>query len=345
MLHENIKKLMEGFQYDAHPMGIFLSTVGALSTIYPDAKRIHDEDVRRLQILRLIAKVPSIAAYAYRHSIGRPYVYPDNGLSFTGNFLNMLFKMTELKYRPHPILERALDVLFILHADHEQNCSTSAMRGIGSSQADPYSSLAGAAAALYGPLHGGANEAVLRMLKEIGSVQHVPAFIKKVKGGDGRLMGFGHRVYKSYDPRARIIKQTADLVFSVTGRNPLLDIALELERIALEDDYFVSRTLYPTVDVYSGLIYQAMGFPLDMFPVLFAIPRTSGWLAQWDEMLRDNEQKIARRAADLLGRRASRLRPERAAETTVIEPGSDPFAERRVRPPVFGVQAGGPVRE
>jgi citrate synthase len=294
MLHENIKKLMEGFQYDAHPMGIFLSTVGALSTIYSDAKRIQDEEVRRLQILRLIAKVPSIAAYAYRHSIGRPYVYPDNDLSFTGNFLNMLFKMTELKYRPHPILERALDVLFILHADHEQNCSTSAMRGIGSSQADPYSSLAGAAAALYGPLHGGANEAVLRMLKEIGSVQHVPAFIKKVKGGDGRLMGFGHRVYKSYDPRARIIKQTADLVFSVTGRNPLLDIALELERIALEDEYFVSRKLYPNVDFYSGLIYQAMGFPLDMFPVLFAIPRTAGWLAQWDEMLRDPDQKIAR---------------------------------------------------
>ncbi len=294
MLHENIKKLMEGFQYDAHPMGIFLSTVGALSTIYPDAKKIQEEDSRRLQIRRLIAKVPSIAAYAYRHSIGRPYVYPDNDLSFTGNFLNMLFKMTELKYTPNPILERALDILFILHADHEQNCSTSAMRGIGSSQADPYSALAGAAAALYGPLHGGANEAVLRMLKEIGSVQKVPEFIKKVKGGDGRLMGFGHRVYKSYDPRARIIKQTADLVFGVTGRNPLTDIALELERIALEDDYFVSRKLYPNVDFYSGLIYQAMGFPLDMFPVLFAIPRTAGWLAQWDEMLRDGDQKIAR---------------------------------------------------
>lgn len=294
MLHENIKKLMEGFQYDAHPMGIFLSTVGALSTIYPDAKKIQEEDSRRLQIRRLIAKVPSIAAYAYRHSIGRPYVYPDNDLSFTGNFLNMLFKMTELKYTPNPILERALDILFILHADHEQNCSTSAMRGIGSSQADPYSSLAGAAAALYGPLHGGANEAVLRMLKDIGSVQKVPEFIKKVKGGDGRLMGFGHRVYKSYDPRARIIKQTADLVFGVTGRNPLTDIALELERIALEDEYFVSRKLYPNVDFYSGLIYQAMGFPLDMFPVLFAIPRTAGWLAQWDEMLRDSDQKIAR---------------------------------------------------
>jgi citrate synthase len=294
MLHENIKKFMEGFQYDAHPMGIFLSTVGALSTIYPDAKRINDADTRRLQILRLIAKVPSIAAYAYRHSIGRPYIYPDNDLSFPGNFLNMMFKMTELKYRPHPVLEHALDVLFILHADHEQNCSTSAMRGIGSSQADPYSALAGAAAALYGPLHGGANEAVLRMLQEIGSVKNVPAFITKVKGGDGRLMGFGHRIYKSYDPRARIIKQTADQVFSVTGRNPLLDIALELERIALEDDYFVSRKLYPNVDFYSGLIYQAMGFPVDMFPVLFAIPRTAGWIAQWDEMLNDADQKIVR---------------------------------------------------
>jgi citrate synthase len=294
MLHENIKKLMEGFQYDAHPMGAFLAIVGALSTIYPDAKRIQDEDVRRLQIHRLIAKVPSIAAYAFRHSIGRPYIYPDNSLSFTGNFLNMLFRMTEIQYRPHPILERALEVLFILHADHEQNCSTSAMRGIGSAQADPYSSLAGAAAALYGPLHGGANEAVLRMLQEIGSIKHIPAFIAKVKKGEGRLMGFGHRVYKSYDPRARIIKQTADLVFSVTGRNPLLDIALELERIALQDEYFVSRRLYPNVDFYSGLIYQAMGFPLDMFPVLFAIPRTAGWLAQWDEMLRDPDQKIAR---------------------------------------------------
>ncbi len=294
MLHENVKKFMEGFQYDAHPMGMFLSTVGALSTIYADAKRITSEENRRLQILRLIAKVPTIAAYAYRHSIGRPYIYPDNDLSFTGNFLNMLFKMTEVKYRPHPVLERALDVLFILHADHEQNCSTTAMRGIGSSQADPYSALAGAAAALAGPLHGGANEAVLRMLKEIASIKNVPDFIKRVKSGDGRLMGFGHRVYKSYDPRARIIKQTADHVFAVTGRNPFLDIALELERIALEDDYFVTRKLYPNVDFYSGLIYQAMGFPVDMFPVLFAIPRTAGWLAQWDEMLRDPDQKIAR---------------------------------------------------
>jgi citrate synthase len=294
MLHENIKKLMDGFQYDAHPMGIFVSILGALSTIYSDAKRIHSEDGRRLQMLRLMAKVPSIAAYAYRHSIGRPYVYPDNDLSFTGNFLNMLFKMTELKYKAHPVFERALDVLFILHADHEQNCSASVMRGIGSAQADPYSAMAGAAAALYGPLHGGANEAVLRMLKEIGSVDRVPAFIARVKKGEGRLMGFGHRVYKSYDPRARIIKQTADLVFGVTGRNPLLDIALELERIALQDEYFLSRRLYPNVDFYSGLIYQAMGFPLDMFPVLFAIPRTAGWLAQWDEMLRDADQKIAR---------------------------------------------------
>ncbi len=294
MLHENIKKFMEGFQYDAHPMGIFLSTVGALSTFYPDAKQIFDAEKRRLQTLRLIAKVPSIAAYAYRHSMGLPYVYPDNDLSYTGNFLNMLFKMTELKYQPHPVLERALDVLFILHADHEQNCSTHAMRGIGSSHVDPYSALAGAAAALYGPLHGGANEAVLRMLQEIGSVRQVPAFIRKVKGGEGRLMGFGHRVYKAYDPRAKIIKRIADLVFDVTGRNPLLDIALELERIALEDDYFVSRRLYPNVDFYSGLIYQAMGFSPDMFPVLFAIPRTAGWIAQWEEMLLDPEQKIAR---------------------------------------------------
>src|SRR6187401_2541828 len=294
MLHENIKKLMEGFQYDAHPMGVFLSTVGAFSTFYPDAKQIFDEQSRKKQIHRLIAKVATIAAYAFRHSIGRPYNQPDNELSFTGNFLNMLFRMTELKYQSSPVLERALDVLFILHADHEQNCSTNAMRGIGSSHVDPYSAMAGAAAALYGPLHGGANEAVLRMLAEIGTVQNVPGFIKRVKAGEGRLMGFGHRVYKSYDPRAKIIKRTADEVFEVTGRNPLLDIALELERIALEDEYFVNRKLYPNVDFYSGLIYQAMGFPVDMFAVLFAIPRTAGWLAQWDEMLRDSDQKIAR---------------------------------------------------
>ncbi len=296
MLHENIKKFMEGFQYDAHPMGIFLSTVGALSTFYPDAKHIFDKTSRLRQTHRLIAKVPSIATYAYRHSIGRPYVYPDNDLSFAGNFLNMLFKMTELKYQPNPVLTRALDVLFILHADHEQNCSTTTMRIVGSSHVDPYSSLAGAAAALYGPLHGGANEAVLRMLNEIGSVSKVPEFIKRVKNGDGtnRLMGFGHRVYKSYDPRAKVIKRIADLVFAVTGKNPLLDIALELERIALQDEYFVSRKLYPNVDFYSGLIYQAMGFPMEMFPVLFAIPRTAGWVAQWEEMLLDSEQKIAR---------------------------------------------------
>src|SRR5688500_6335524 len=294
MLHENIKKFLEGFRYDAHPMGMFLSAVGALSTFYPDAKNIFDVKSRRLQTIRLIAKVPSIAAYAFRHTIGRPYVLPDNELSFSGNFLNMLFKMTEPRYKPHPVLERALDVLFILHADHEQNCSTHAMRGIGSSHADPFSALAGAAAALYGPLHGGANEAVLRMLTEIGSIKNVPAFVKRVKAGEGRLMGFGHRVYKSYDPRAKIIKHTADEVFEVSGPNPLLEIALELERIALEDDYFVSRKLYPHVDFYSGLIYQAMGFPVDMFPVLFAIPRTAGWIAQWEEMLTDPEQKIAR---------------------------------------------------
>ncbi len=294
MLHENIKKFMEGFRYDAHPMGIFLSSVGALSTFYPEAKEIDDPASRRTQTLRLIAKVPSIAAYAFRHSVGQPYIYPDSELSYTGNFLNMLFKRTEPVYRPDPVLERALDVLFILHADHEQNCSTSAMRNIGSSNADPYSSLAGAAAALYGPLHGGANEAVLRMLKRIGSVDQVPAFVKSVKNGEGRLMGFGHRVYKSYDPRATVIKATADQVFDVTGRDPLLDIALELERIALQDDYFVSRKLYPNVDFYSGLIYQAMGFAPAMFPVLFAIGRTAGWIAQWEEMLCDDTRKIAR---------------------------------------------------
>ena len=296
MLHENIKKLMEGFQYDAHPMAIFLSIVGAMSGFYPDAKDIFNKESRLKQTHRAIAKVPSIAAWAFRHSIGRPYVYPDNDLSFTGNFLNMLFKMTELKYQPNAVLERALDVLFILHADHEQNCSTTTMRTIGSAHADPYSSIAGAAGALYGPLHGGANEAVLRMLNEIGHVSKVPEFIKKVQSGEAgsRLMGFGHRVYKSYDPRAKVIKRIADIVFTVTGKNPLLEIALELERIALQDDYFVTRKLYPNVDFYSGLIYQAMGFPVEMFPVLFAIPRTAGWIAQWEEMLLDPEQKIAR---------------------------------------------------
>jgi citrate synthase len=301
MLHTNIAKLMEGFRHDAHPMGMFISTMGALSTFYPDAKEIFSPESRRLQTLRLIAKVPSIAAYAFRHSIGRPFNQPDNDLSYAGNFLSMLFRMTELKYKPNPVLERAMEVLFILHADHEQNCSTSTMRAIGSSHTDPYSALAGAAAALYGPLHGGANEAVLRMLDEIGSINHIPAFIKRVKDGEGRLMGFGHRVYKSYDPRAKIIKRMADLVFDVTGKSPLLETALELERIALEDEYFISRKLYPNVDFYSGLIYQAMGFPVDMFPVLFAIPRTAGWIAQWEEMLNDPDQKIVRPRQIYLG--------------------------------------------
>jgi citrate synthase len=303
MVHENIKKFMEGFTYDAHPMGVFISTVGAMSTFYPDGKQIFNAESRQKQIHRLIAKTPTIAAYAYRHSIGRPYVYPDNDLSFTGNFLNMLFKMTEVKYQPNPKLERALDVLFILHADHEQNCSTSAMRAIGSSEADPYCAAAGAIGALYGPLHGGANEAVLRMLQEIGSKDKVSGFVKEVKesGGDVRLMGFGHRVYKNYDPRAKIIKKMADQVFEVTGRNPLLDIALELERIALEDEYFVKRKLYPNVDFYSGLIYQAMKFPTEMFCVLFAIPRMSGWLAQWQEMIEDKDQKISRPRQIFLG--------------------------------------------
>jgi len=301
IIHENIKKLIDGFHHDAHPMGILVSTVAALSTFYPGAKKIFDPQSRRDQTYRLIGKMPTLAGFAYRHSLGLPYSYPDNDLSYTGNFLNMLFKMTELKYKPHPVLERALDVLFILHADHEQNCSTNAMRGVGSSQSDPYSAVAAAAAALYGPLHGGANEAVLRMLMAIGSKDKVPEFIKKVKGGEGRLMGFGHRVYKNYDPRATIIKQIADQVFEVKGRNPLLDIALELERIALEDGYFIQRKLYPNVDFYSGLIYQSMGLPMDMFPVLFAIPRTSGWIAQWEEMLTDADQKLARPKQIYLG--------------------------------------------
>jgi len=293
-VHENIKKFMEGFQHDAHPMGMLVGTVGALSTFYPDAKQVDDPESREKQTQRLIAKMPTIAAFAYRHSRGLPYVYPDNDLSYTGNFLSMLWKMAEPSYRPDPILERALEVLFILHADHEQNCSTNAMRAVGSSRADPFSATAAAAAALYGPLHGGANEAVLRMLTEIGDRKRVPEFVKRVKAGEGRLMGFGHRVYKNYDPRATIIKRAADEVFQVTGRNPLLDIALELERIALQDDYFIQHKLYPNVDFYSGIIYQAMGFPVDMFPVLFAIPRTAGWLAQWREMVQDPEQKIAR---------------------------------------------------
>src|ERR687883_1458049 len=295
-INENVKKVLDGFHYNAHPMGMFEAMVAALSTFYPDAKNIFDVECRQKQIYRLIAKVPTIAAFAYRHRTGLFYSYPDNDLSYEGNFLNMMFKTTELKYQPNPVLEHALSVLFILHADHEQNCSTNAMRSIGSAETDPYSALAGAAAALYGPLHGGANEAVLRMLNEIGSVKRGPQFITRVKNGDGkeRLMGFGHRVYKSYDPRAKVIKKIADLVFTVTGKNPLLEIALELERIALQDEYFVSRKLYPNVDFYSGLIYQAMGFPVEMFPVLFAIPRTAGWIAQWEEMLLDPDQKIAR---------------------------------------------------
>lgn len=300
-IHENIKKFMDGFHYDAHPMGILVSTVAALSTFYADAKNIFDPESRKKQTHRLIAKMPTLAAFAYRHSRGMPYAYPDNALSYTENFLNMLLKMSEIKYQPTPTLARALDVLFILHADHEQNCSTNAMRSVGSSHVDPYSAVAAAAAALYGPLHGGANEAVLRMLAEIGAKDQVPGFVKRVKAGEGRLMGFGHRVYKNYDPRAKIIKRVAEEVFEVTGRNPLLDIAVELERIALEDEYFIQRKLYPNVDFYSGIIYQAMGFPVEMFPVLFAIPRTSGWIAQWEEMLSDAEQKIARPRQVYLG--------------------------------------------
>ena len=293
-IHENLKKFLDTFHHDAHPMAMLVSAVAALSTFYPEAKNGADAEVRHLQVVRLIAKMPTLAAFAYRHGLGMPYAYPDNDLSYAGNFLNMLFKATEVKYQPNPAVERALDVLFILHADHEQNCSTNAVRAVGSSQADPYCSLAAGVAALYGPLHGGANEAVIRMLQGIGSVQQVPEFIRHVKGGEGRLMGFGHRVYKNYDPRAKIIKRLAEGVFAVTKPNPLLAIAIELERIALQDDYFVQRKLYPNVDFYSGLIYQALGFPVDMFPVLFAIPRTSGWLAQWLEMTVDAEQKIAR---------------------------------------------------
>ncbi|MGH9795080.1 MAG: citrate synthase [Candidatus Acidiferrales bacterium] len=300
-IHESIKKFLDGFHYDAHPMGMLISTVGALSTFYGEAKEIFDEKLRLKQIYRLLGKMPTLAGFAYRHSLGMPYVYPDNDLSYPGNFLNMLLKTTELKYKPNPTLERALDVLFILHADHEQNCSANAMRSVGSSHVDPYSAIAAATAALYGPLHGGANEQVLRMLMEIGSVNNVATHIKKVKAGEGRLMGFGHRVYKNYDPRATIIKRIAYEVFDLMGRNPLLDIALECERIALEDDYFVKRKLYPNVDFYSGLIYQSMGFPVTMFPVLFAIPRTAGWIAQWVEMLQDPDQKIARPRQVYLG--------------------------------------------
>lgn len=294
MIHEKFKSFMDGFLYDAHPMGMLVGSVAALSTFYPDAKKVNSESSRNLQTFRLIGKITTLAAYSYRHSMGLPYVLPDNELSYTGNFLNMLFKMTEPKYEPDPVLERALDLLFILHADHEQNCSTSAMRNVGSSHADPFSCLSAACAALYGPRHGGANESVLKMLQTIGSKENIPTYIKNVKAGEVKLMGFGHRVYRNYDPRARIIKNMAAEVFEVTGKNPLLEIALELERIALEDDYFVERKLYPNVDFYSGLIYQSMGFPPAMFPVLFAIGRTSGWVAQWRELSVDKAQKIAR---------------------------------------------------
>jgi citrate synthase len=301
MVHENIREFIDAFRYDAHPMGILVSTVGALSTFYPDAKQLDDKQSRILQMHRLIAKMPTLAAYAYRHRRGLPYVYPDNDLSYSGNFLNMLFKMTEVKYTPNPVIEKALDVLFILHADHEQNCSASAMRSVGSSRVDPFSATAAACAALYGPLHGGANEAVVRMLNEIGSVANIPAYVEKVKNGDLRLMGFGHRVYKNYDPRAKVIKKMAYQVFDQVGKNPLIDIATELERIALEDEYFVERKLYPNVDFYSGLIYQSMGLPMDLFPVLFAIGRMPGWLSQWEEMLTDKEQAIARPRQVYLG--------------------------------------------
>jgi citrate synthase len=293
-VHENVKAFIQGFRHDAHPMGMLLGSVGALSTFYPDANDIKDPENRHIQTIRLIAKMPTLAAFAYRHNMGQPYVYPDNDLAYSGNFLNMMYKMTELKYQPDPRLERALDILFILHADHEQNCSTSAVRSVGSSQVDPYSAIAAGVAALYGPLHGGANEAVLRMLRRIENKENIPDFIAGVKEGDERLMGFGHRVYKNYDPRAKIIKKACDDVFEVTGKNPLLDIATELEKIALEDEYFISRKLYPNVDFYSGLIYEAMGLPVAMFPVMFAIGRTSGWIAQWLEMVQDSEQKIAR---------------------------------------------------
>ena len=307
LIHENLKKFMDGFHHDAHPMGMLVSTVAALSTFYPESRNMKDPMVRHLQIVRLIAKMPSLVAYAYRHRQGLPYVYPDNDLSYVENFMHMLWKRTEPRFTSNPVLARALDVLFILHADHEQNCSTSTMRNVGSSQADPYMSTAAAAAALSGPLHGGANEEVLTMLAQIGSVDHIPEYIKSVKEGRVKLMGFGHRVYKNYDPRARIIKRAAEEVFKVTGRNPKLDIALELEKIALEDEYFVKRKLYPNVDFYSGIIYQAMGFKTEMFTTLFALPRTVGWLAQWKEMLDDPEQKIARPRQVYVGHRHRHL--------------------------------------
>jgi citrate synthase len=338
-VHENIKKFVEGFRYDAHPMGMLLATIGALSTFYPDAKNIEDKLERHMAAVRLIAKVPTLAAFAYRHNLGLPYVYPDNDLSYPGNFLSMMFKMTEAKYEPDPRLERALDVLWILHADHEQNCSTNAVRGVGSSEVDPYSAIAAGVAALYGPLHGGANEQVVRMLERIGTVDNIPDFLESVKNRKERLMGFGHRVYKNYDPRARIIKQHVEQVFDVTGRNPKLDIATELEKHALDDDYFVDRKLYPNVDFYSGLIYEALNLPKDMFTVMFAIPRTSGWIAQWSEMLRDEETKIARPRQIYTGERArdyvrmaerQELTDKPTAETNLIDPAAGP--ERAASP-------------
>jgi citrate synthase len=330
-VHENIKKFVEGFRYDAHPMGMLLATTGALSTFYPDAKQIDQESERHMAAVRLIAKMPTLAAFAYRHNLGLPYVYPDNDLSYPGNFLSMMFKMTEVKYEPDPRLEKALDVLWILHADHEQNCSTSAVRSVGSSQVDPYSAVAAGVAALYGPLHGGANEAVLRMLDRIGSTDNIPDFLERVKKREERLMGFGHRVYKNYDPRARVIKEHVDAVFEVTGRNPKLDIAVELEQRALDDEFFTERKLYPNVDFYSGLIYEALNLPPDMFTVMFAIPRTSGWIAQWREMQEDEETKIARPRQIYTGgrekdyvplERREQLTDKPRAETNLINPAA-----------------------
>jgi citrate synthase len=329
-VHENVRTFIDGFRYDAHPMGMLVATVGALSTFYPEAKHVSDAEIRRAQMVRLIAKMPTIAAWSYRHSVGMPFVYPSNEMSYSENFLSMLKRIAEPKFEVHPEIVRALDVLFILHADHEQNCSTNVMRGIGSSRADAYVAVAGAAAALYGPLHGGANEAVLRMLREIGSMSAIPAFIKEVKGGGGRLMGFGHRVYKNYDPRAKVIKRLCDQVMDLVGKkSPLLPVALELEKIALSDDYFVSRKLYPNVDFYSGLIYEALQIPVDMFPVLFAIPRTSGWLAQWEEMLLDKDQKIARPRQIYTGYPERRFVPMSDRRTASASPaqGSKPRVE------------------
>jgi citrate synthase len=328
MLHETTKQFIDGFRYDAHPMGILVSTLAALSTVYPEARQVRDYECRQRQIVRLIAKMPTLAAYAHRHRKGHPYIYPDNDLSYTENFMNMLWRMTEPKYVASPVIARALDILFILHADHEQNCSSTTMRVIGSAEADPYLAMAGAAAALAGPLHGGANEEALRMLDEIGSVANIPNYIKRVKAGEIKLMGFGHRVYKNYDPRARIIKEVADQVFEVTGRNSRIDIALELERIALSDDYFVTRKLYPNVDFYSGIIYQAMGFGPEMFTVLFAIPRAAGWLAQWNELMTDAEQKISRPRQIYLG--------ESLRKVTTHSKAADPIAVRHRKPRIVG---------